>query len=364
MGRFAALFLALLLMCGTVPARAVSTSAASAILVEAESGRVLFAQNQHEKRPIASITKLMTALLVAEHTPDFGELVTVPYEATLAEGSSLYLKAGEKLSVEELLFGLMLHSGNDAAIALAVHLCGSTARFVAAMNARAGELGMKNTHFATPNGLVDTDNYSTAYDMSLLARACGDNELVAAVMGTKTVTFGPRTFVNHNKLLWRYEGCTGMKTGYTAMAGRTLVSCATRGGQTLIAVTLHDRNDWQDHAKLLDYGFANFPRIQLARTGKLCRRVAVQGSFIPTVLVATEGDAFYPLTAADRVTARWDLPSHVTAPVTAGQRLGKLTYLLDGVPIASTNLVAATSAPDNRANAGSRWQNSLKIFGK
>lgn len=364
MGRIVPFFLSLLLVCGTVPARAVSTSATSAILIEAESGRVLFAQNQHKKCPIASITKLMTALLVAEHTPDFGELVTVPYEATLAEGSSLYLKTGEKLPIEELLFGLMLHSGNDAAIALAVHLCGSTARFVAAMNARGRELGMKNTHFATPNGLVDTDNYSTAYDMSLLARACVDNELVAAVMGTKSVTFGTRTFVNHNKLLWRYEGCTGMKTGYTDLAGRTLVSCATRGGQTLIAVTLHDRNDWQDHTDLLDYGFANFARIQLARTGKLCRRAAVQGSLIPAVLVATEGDAFYPLKADDRITARWDLPTHITAPVTAGQRLGRLTYLLDGVPIAGINLVAATSAPDNRANAGSRWQNSLKIFQK
>ncbi|MEG2421796.1 MAG: D-alanyl-D-alanine carboxypeptidase family protein [Oscillospiraceae bacterium] len=358
------MFLCIFALCGSVPAQALSTAAAASILVDCDSGRVLYAQNEHEKRPIASITKLMTALLVAEHSPDLGQVVTVPYEATLQIGSSMYLKAGEQVTVEELLFGLMLASGNDAAVTLAIHLCGSTENFVTDMNARGAEIGMKNTYFASPNGLNDEENYSTAHDMALLARVCAENEIVAAVVGTKSVSFGTRSFVNHNKLLWRYQGCIGMKTGYTDKAGRTLVSCARRDARRLIAVTLHDPNDWVDHAKLLDYGFAQYQTVQLSRSGKLCRSLPVGGSILPSVLVATDKTMFYPLAASEVITARWKLPQSVPSPISLGQKLGTLTYYLGETVIGQTDLVAATEVPDNRGPSRSLLQNMLKIFRK
>ena len=219
------------------PVRAVGTGAASAILMDAESGRVLYEHDIHKPRLIASTTKLLTALVAVEQTDDLDQVVTIKGEWLGSEGSSIYLKTGEEITLRGLLYGLLLQSGNDAAMAIACHTAESEAQFVELMNQKAARLGMKNSCFANPSGLNDEAHFSTAYDMALLAQACLKNETVAEICATRSITLGTRTFVNHNKLLWRCEGCVGMKTGFTEKAGRTLVSAASRDGQTLICVT-------------------------------------------------------------------------------------------------------------------------------
>ncbi|MGN0968593.1 MAG: D-alanyl-D-alanine carboxypeptidase family protein [Oscillospiraceae bacterium] len=318
-------------------------SAACAILVDAESGRVLYEQNAHEERSIASITKLMTALVAAESIDDLKEEVTILPEWTGIEGSSIYLRAGETVTMETLLYGLLLNSGNDAATAVAGHCAGDVDSFVAQMNDRAAELGMEQTHFTNPSGLSEDGHYSTAYDMALLARACLENETVAKIVSTKSITLGTRTFTNHNKLLWRYEGCTGMKTGYTELAGRTLVSSAQRDGRTLIAVTLCAPNDWADHAALFDYGFAMFPRQVLCTAGKEFRRVPVQGGLVPFVSAVTSEDLYFPLAEGERVRAKVTLPDFAETPVEEGAVLGKLSFYLGDTLIGKTDLLAASA---------------------
>ena len=231
-----AVFAVLLFVVQVPAAQAVGTSAASAILMEADSGRVLYEQNADEPRLIASITKLMTALVALESGKSLDDVVTIQEEDTRTEGSALYLKPGEHVKLETLLYGLLLHSGNDAALAIARFCGGSVEDFVAGMNAKAQALGMTNSHFANPNGLNDQGHYSSARDMALLARACLENEYLAQMVSTRTITLEGRTFTNHNKLLWRYEGCVGMKTGFTERAGRTLVSAAQREGLSLIHI--------------------------------------------------------------------------------------------------------------------------------
>lgn len=319
-------------------------SAASAILVDGESGRVLFEQNAHEERSIASITKLMTALVAVESASSLDEEVVIRPEWTGIEGSSIYLKAGEKVSLETLLYGLLLNSGNDAAIAVAGHCAGDVDTFVERMNERAADLGMEHTHFTNPNGLSEEGHYSTAYDMALLARACCENETVAKIVSTKSISLGTRTFTNHNKLLWRYDGCTGMKTGYTERSGRTLVSSAQRDGQMLVAVTLNAPNDWADHAALFDYGFEMFSCQELCTAEKVFCQVPVRGSLISFVSAVTAREVCYPLSEAEQVKAKVSLPGAVEAPVEAGAVLGKLSFYLGETLIGETNLLAGASA--------------------
>ena len=230
-------------------------SAKSAALLDGTTGECLCEKNGDQRALIASTTKIMTGLLVCE-AGDLDRTVTVPETAAGTEGSSMYLKSGETLTRRELLYGMMLHSGNDAALTLAIYVSGSEAAFVRQMNRRACALNLTQTHFANPHGLDSGENYSTALDLVRLAQAALQNEQFRAVVSTKTITCAGRTLTNHNKLLWRYDGCIGVKTGYTRHAGRILVSAAERGGRMLIAVTISDPDDWRDHVSLLDYGFA------------------------------------------------------------------------------------------------------------
>lgn len=345
---------ALILLCPS--ARAVSTNASCAILMDAESGRVLYEQNIHQPRLIASITKLLTALVAVEEGTDLDQVVTVKGEWLGSEGSSIYLKAGEEITLRGLLYGLLLQSGNDAAMVIACHTAGSEADFVALMNQRAAELGMKNSSFANASGLNDDNHYSTAYDMALLARACLKNETVAEICATRSVTIGTRTFVNHNKLLYRYEGCVGMKTGFTEKAGRTLVSAATREGQTLICVTLNDGNDWNDHCKLLDYGFETFPRQTLCQTGEVLGSVAVEGSLIPTVAAVTAEEAGYPLKAGEKLTMEVELDPSIRAPYEAGAVIGEALWKKDGEIVARVPLAAQSGAGLDVREPLSWWQ--------
>lgn len=232
-----------------------TTSARSCILMDAQTGKILYEYNADAKSLIASTTKIMTALVVLEHLPLKMEYI-IPPEATEIEGSSMYLKPGECLTVEELLYGLMLQSGNDAAVALALACSDSMDEFVALMNLKAQQLGLLDTHFENPNGLDGKTHYSTARNMAQLARYALENETFLKIVSTKSIRFGERCLTNHNRLLWMCEGCIGVKTGYTRAAGRTLVSAAERNGRRLIVVTLCDGNDWNDHMRLYEFGFS------------------------------------------------------------------------------------------------------------
>lgn len=264
-----------LIGCMTAAAEAVEVSAAAAVLMDADSGRLLYEKNGEKRMLIASTTKLMTALVALEQGGLQQEITVTG--GHMAEGSSMYLRPGEKLTLETLLYGLLLCSGNDAALAV-TECMGGVAPFVARMNEKAAELGMENTHFANPNGLDDEEHYSTAEDMAKLAAAAMDDPVLRRVASTRTARIGGRTLTNHNKLLSRVEGCVGLKTGYTRAAGRTLVSCAERDGVRLVAVTLQAGDDWNDHASLYEQGFRVLRPVKAVERGlRLAAERAVGG---------------------------------------------------------------------------------------
>lgn len=328
----------------TCQAGAVGTSAVSAVLLEGESGRVLYAQNADEERLIASITKIMTAVVALEH----GD-VNAPYTVTaedMAEGSSMYLTPGEELTLEELLYGLMLVSGNDAALAVAHCVAGDEASFVELMNETAARLGMTHTSFANPNGLDAEGHCSSARDMAILARACLENEVLAKIAATKSITLGARSFTNHNKLLWRYEGCVGLKTGYTKAAGRTLVSAARREGMTLVCVTLNAPSDWADHTALFDWGFSGYEARALVREGERAGRLPVYGGLVPVCPVTAGEDLTAALAPGERVDTVWELTeTALTAPVEAGARVGEIVYRIGPKELARVSLVTGGDVP-------------------
>ena len=354
MKRLSTIFLAVLLLAGLFPAAAVgedaglSLSCPSAILMEKETGTILYEQDAHQKLEPASVTKIMTLLLVMEAV-DSGRIalddtVTVSAYAAGMGGSQVYLKEGEQMSVAEMIKCVTVVSGNDCAVALAEHLAGSEGAFVSLMNQRAQDLGMTNTHFSDPNGLGDENHYASALDMAKLGVACLQNPTVAEILSTRTITLEGRQLTNHNKLLWQYEGCTGMKTGYTRQAGRTLVSSAERNGQTLVCVTLNDRDDWNDHKALLDYGFSTFPRQVLAEEGEELGRVPLQGSLLHMASVEARETVAYPLKQGEEVTMEVDLPDQAEAPVVQGEIAGSVRFLVGSRQVGQTYLVWSGSA--------------------
>lgn len=254
------------------PCKAYSISAHSAVLIDSASGRVLYEHNAYEKLPMASTTKIMTGLLACE-SGKLDKTVKASAFASGTEGSSLWLKIGEKQTLENLTYGLMLKSGNDAAVAIAEYLGGSVDAFALLMNKRAREIGAVNTNFVNPNGLDAEGHYTTAYDLALIAREAMKNTKFSEIVSTKTYSIPMqgekwnRALKNHNKLLWNYEGCNGVKTGYTKKCGRCLVSSAERDGLRLICVTLNAPNDWSDHRELLDYGFLNYKIENISKKG-------------------------------------------------------------------------------------------------
>lgn len=255
-----------------------SVSAACAVVMDADSGRVLYARAADTPGLIASTTKIMTGYLVCLDG-DLDQSVTIPAQAVGVEGSSLYLREGETLTREELLFGTMLQSGNDAALALAIDSAGSEAAFVRRMNEKARELGLTGTSYANPHGLDSEGNRSTARDLAKLTAAALQNETFRRIVSTKSVVAsGNRVLTNHNRLLWRCPGCIGVKTGYTMAAGRILVSAAERNGRTLICVTMNDPDDWRDHMALFDACFARYRAESVAAVGEPVARSAAPGS--------------------------------------------------------------------------------------
>lgn len=352
------------LLAFTCPALAVTTnnSAVSAILVDCDSGRILYEKNPNEKRMIASITKLMTALVAVESNPNLSQTVKIQKEWTQAEGSSLYLVEGETLALETLLYGLLLHSGNDAALAVAGFCADDVDTFVEWMNQRAADLGMKRSHFQNPNGLNHEDHYSTATDMARLAVACMKNETVAKIVSTKSISMEGRSFTNHNKLLWQYEGCTGMKTGYTQMAGRTLISSAKKDDQTLIVVTLCDPDDWKDHKNLLDYGFENYKKQTFFSKGEELDCIPVEGSLQHSVHIYVNDEISYPMSEDEKSKISILLPEKVQAPVKKGDIAGQVIVTVNGDIIGESYIRYADSIERHSIAANGEIRRLLHFF--
>ena len=310
-----------------IPAEAVS--AEKAVVMDSVQGRVLFSKRARDRSLIASTTKIMTGLIVCENC-NVLQQVRIPRAAVGIEGSSMYLKEGEVLTVQELLYGMMLRSGNDAAVALAIHCAGSVEAFADLMNEKALELGMYGSHFENPNGLDGKEHFSTAYDLGLLSLAAMKNPIFRKTVSTKQVRVGSRYLKNHNRLLWRYPGCDGIKTGYTRAAGRILVSTAVRSGRRLVAVTINDPDDWNTHQALLNRGFAGYKERPAAKAGKILGELPVVGGERNAVpLVATE-DFFCLMAENEKALSILPGPGFAYAPVVKGALAGEALILIDG----------------------------------
>ena len=322
--------------------RVSALSAEKAMLLDAATGRVLYEKNADDRSLIASTTKIMTALVICQHC-NVLDRVKIPAEAVGIEGSSMYLKEGEVLTVQELLYGLMLRSGNDAAVALAIYCGGTVEGFAELMNDKARELGLKDTHFVNPNGLDAPDHYSTARDLAVLAAYAMTDPIFARTVGAKTITLGDRVLTNHNKLLWQLEGAEGVKTGYTKAAGRILVSSASRGGRRLICVTINDPDDWLDHKALMERGFADYEVQELIPEGEvLGYRYILGGDGTHVPLIAAEGFS-YAMAEGEE----WEIilsPQFFSyAPVQGGAEEGSAYVVLSGRIVGQIPLVWGSS---------------------
>ena len=334
-------------------------SARSAILLDGQTGRVLYEKLPDKQSLIASTTKIMTALIVCEQA-NVLDRVRIPQEAVGIEGSSMYLKVGEVMTVQELLYGLMLHSGNDAAVALAIYCGGTVEGFAELMNDKAHRLGLQNTHFVNPNGLDSPGHYSTARDMAKLAAYAMSNPIFYQTVSTKAVTAGGRSLRNHNKLLWQLEGADGVKTGFTKKAGRILVSSCTREGRRLICVTMNDGNDWQDHKTLMENGFADFSVRQIVNKGDCLGTVRViSGENGKAELIAAE-DFPYALTPGEQPEIVISKPDFVYAPVVQGQEAGFAYVCLNGRPVGKIPLIYGQTVESETIKKPSLWEKLLK----
>lgn len=320
--RLVAALLCVILLC----TQSAALSASSAALYDPLSERFLYEVNADTRRGMASTTKIMTAWLACERY-DPARVVTIPAAWCGAEGSSIYLRAGERVSVEELLHGLLLQSGNDAGVALASLLTGDMKDFVAEMNRRAAELGLHDTHFENPHGLDAETHYSTARDMARLAAAALENPLFSAIVAKKNAHIGTRSFSNHNRLLSMVEGADGVKTGFTKKCGRCLVSSVTRDGRQLIAVTLGASDDWNDHAALYRMGFARFSRKSVLSTGRI-GSITVAGLTCKDVELYIQNDFECSLAEDDPVQIQLIGPQIVYAPVEANAQYGTVRVRL------------------------------------
>ncbi len=344
--RKAALFLLLICICAQDCA---AISAQGYALVESGTGRLVSGKNMNARLPMASTTKIMTGLLACE-SGQLDSVIAVPKEAVGVEGSSLHLVAGEEMTLRDLTYGLLLESGNDAANAIAYALEGSISGFAEKMNRRAAELGLNDTHFVNPSGLDDAAHYTSALDLARLGAFAMKNGEFAKIVSTYTARIpyngirDGRALCNHNELLKMYGGAIGIKTGYTRRSGRCLVSCAQRGGITLVAATLNGHEDFDDHITLLNRGFetlktrplfAGYPDVSLP--------VLFGASGLVTCGYDTDLNAVLTDDEAARVRYEIRMPGFALAPVAQGEKAGEIVFLLDDTVLARTDLLAEYS---------------------
>jgi len=345
------IFLLIIVLCGskvTAYANTPEITAVAAVVMEAKTGKIVFAKNPDEKRAPASTTKIMTGVLALEKKREaLDQLVTTSVKAATTGESSIWLEKGEQLTFNDLLYGLLLNSGNDAAVAISEFVGGSEKGFVKMMNQKARELGAVNTNFINPNGLPNEEHYTTAKDLALIARYALQNPKFAQIVSTKTKAIPwpghewNRQLINTNKLLWRLDGANGVKTGYTNAAGHCLVSSAVRDGQQFITVVLGSKNMWDDSSKLLEYSFANFERVTIFSKGQKVIDASVnQGIEEKVELLATQDvDAVVPKYLVKDLQRKIFLPQHIKAPLQKGEKLGQTKIYLHGQEVAGTKLV-------------------------
>lgn len=352
-------FVVILMLCffPGLKARALADSAASACLMNAVTGEILFEKNADEPLPMASTTKIMT-LITALELSDPEEIIIVPHEATLEEGSSAYIEEGSQITMRELFYGLMLNSGNDAAVAIACHISGSEAEFANEMNRKAREIGVKNTNFMNANGLDEDGHYTTARDLAIITRYAMNDPLFREIVATRVhptsfVRAGGETksfdYINHNKLLGSLEGCIGVKTGYTSLDGRCLVSAAERNGAMFIAVTLNCPNDWEEHRELMEYAFSNTRIVNVVKAGDCIKYAVSNGDRCKLV---AETDFNVPVTgdAGRDFELRTKLPLFIYMPLNANEKIGEIEIYDRGNFIGKVNVVAESDfVPDKVA---------------
>ncbi len=345
MKKIAVLLVVVLCLCVPVRANGLSVSAKAAVLINGENGEIIFSKNADTKLSMASTTKIMTALLLCEHG-NLQKEVTVTPEMVRVEGSSMGLLAGDKVTLHDLLYGLMLSSGNDAANVIAFTLGGSLKGFVKMMNKKARELELTSTHFETPSGLDGESHYTTAYELAMLTSYAMQNKDFKAAVGSSiaTLNYGNppyrRTLTNHNKLLKTYDGAIGVKTGFTKKSGRCLVSAAERDGKYLIAVTLNAPSDWQDHKLMLDYGFSVIKQTHFLPQSDSYNIPVINGKN-DSLSVKIEALTVNSLDTED---IRCDiyLPEFLYAPIKKGEKVGKAVYTQGDKLLAEKPLLAKT----------------------
>lgn len=321
-----------------------SVSAKAAILMEPSTGRVLFEKSADIRLPMASTTKIMTALVALECS-SLDDVVTVPAEAVGTEGSSAYLREGDVYRMEELLYALLLQSANDAAVTIACHISGSAEDFAALMNEKAYSLGLTDTRFANPHGLDCEGHYTTARELAKIAAVALENESFKEIASTYKRRFvsgeRSRTYINHNRLLYMLDGAIGVKTGFTSKSGRCLVGAAERDGLRFITVTLDAPNDWNDHKELMELGYDSLERRVLAERGQFSYSLPVIDGTQDSVEVTNEEALSLVFErGASECKSYVKLSKFVTAPVLRGEILGSAIFAMDGEEIARINLVA------------------------
>ena len=335
------------------------TSAAAVILFDAIGGTVLHERHADDKRLIASTTKILTALVALENN-NLDEKVLIRPEYVGVEGSSIYLRAGETVTVRELLYGIMLRSGNDAATALAYHTSGSVEKFTELMNERARELGSVNSNFTNPHGLDGQNHFSTARDLAIIMSAAMQNEEFRKISSTKSITIGNRTLRNSNRLLREYEWLVGGKTGFTRAAGRTLVTSAERDGMLLVCVTLNAPGDWADHRALYDWAFDQFQSFRVNRSDMKFVTLPVISGMRELVNARPAEDFFLIAPRKDTITMDIEAPRFVYAGVIRGARAGHVVVRQNGEQIARIPLVYSENVELDESVRLTRWEGLRK----
>ncbi len=352
------------------PPEPFSVQAGSYVLMEMQTGRVLAGRDIHERLAMASTTKIMTALLTLEQ-PNLDAYFTVDSKAILVEGSSMGLLPGDRVTLRGLAVGMLLHSGNDSAGAAAVKIGGTAENFVAMMNERAAQMGLEDTHFSTPSGLDADDHYSSAYDMAVLAKNALENEDFSQICSTARmqISFGnppyDRWLKNHNRLLEEYDGCIGVKTGFTKKAGRCLVSAARRGEITLICVTLSAADDWNVHKKLFDYGFSLVQQVDLAA----ClpeMSLPVVGGTLSSVKARLSGDTVSAVLQGEerQVTAKIFVDPFYYAPLQKEQKAGEVEFYLGEQKLGSWDLYPERTVEARVSEKKGIWDTIKGWFGR
>lgn len=343
----------------------ISLSAKAAILIEAETGTIILAKNENTKLPIASTTKIMTTLLTLE-SGDLDTTHQVPDEALMTEGSSMGLCFGESVTKNELCYGMMLPSGNDAANTAALLIGGSFENFAKRMNRRAASIGMRNTNFVTPSGLHDEKHYSTAYDMALLTREAMKNELFCEICRTKSIKLSSDSFEsdkylsNTNRLLTKYPYCIGVKTGFTDEAGRCLVSAAEKDGVRLIAVTLNASDDWNDHIKMYDVGFACAKRVKLDNFTDIFDANVVGGTSDSVSCRISDAPEFTAVNGTlPDISEKIFMPNFVYAPIIKGDCIGYAEYSAFGKVLCRREIVADEACPYKNTEVKTSFYKSI-----